>query len=130
MEPSQHGVLLAVAGFAQAWLAPLLAIGTSVVYFIASPTTESLSKRLLASAHGISIAVIYFAALSVHWLGEPNPDNTRVLLVSLSIPVALAIASLLLFRGRRAIHALQIFNLLSLGWTAFVGSMAVGGTWL
>ena len=130
MEASSPDLLSALSEFAQGLLAPLLAVGISVVYFLASPRSEPLGRRVLSSMHGVAIALLYILALSVHWAGQAEPRYGAVFIASLAIPVACIGTSLLLFRGRRVIHALQLPNLLCLAWTGFVGVMAVTGDWL
>lgn len=114
----------------QALIAPALAIGISVLYFRASPKTEPLAKKLLVSAHGVVIAVLYFGAMSVFWLHRSSDALGKPFSYLLLLPLLLILTSLVMFRGRKLIHWLLLVNLACLAWTAFVGVMAVTGDWL
>ena len=130
MEATSSNFLAALSGWAQGLLAPLLALGISGVYFLTSPKSESLIKRLLASAHGVAIAILYMAAMIVFWSHKANESFGTPYLLSLSVPLILIVVSFFAYRGRKAIHLLQVLNLLCLAWTLFIGSMAVTGNWL
>ncbi len=114
----------------QGVLAPLLATSISVAYFRASPRTEPLSKRIAASAHGVTIALIYVTAILVWWAGISTPRLATPYLLLLLLPLSLIVTSFFLFRGRRIFHWLQVLNFMCLIWTGFVGGMAVTGDWL
>lgn len=114
----------------QAMIAPALAIGISALYFTASPKTELLAKRLLVSAHGVVIALLYFGAMSVFWFHRSNDAFVKPFTYLLLIPLLLILTSLFMFRGRKLIHWLLLVNLACLAWTAFIGVMAVTGDWL
>lgn len=130
MEATDQNILTFLFAFAQGWLTPFMTTVISIVYFTTSPRTQSILPRLLASAHGLSIAVLYLCALSVHWVGKASPDYEMPFYFLSLLPLFLIIGSFFLFRGRKLIHLLQIPNLLCLLWTFFVGSMAVTGNWL
>lgn len=120
----------AVFVWLQALLAPVLAVIISVRYFRASPDTEPLPKKLLVSAHGVVVAVLYFGAMSVMWSHQSSEALGRPFDYLLPIPVLLGLVSLLMFRGGKQIHWLLVVSLGCLLWTAFVGSMAVTGDFL
>ena len=111
-------------------LVPAMAFAVSAAYVYASPPATSVGHTLVTSAHGASIASIYLAAMSVFWTNRANPEFQKPFLTALLVPVILIIVSLVAFRGRKSIHFLQIFNVLFLAWTFFIGSMAVTGNWL
>lgn len=123
-----------VLGMAFAWvqllLAPALATGISALYFTASPKTEPLAKKLLVSAHGVVIALLYLGAMSVFWLDRSSEAFVKPFSYLLLIPLLLILTSLFMFRGRKLIHWLLLVNLACLAWTAFIGVMAVTGDWL
>jgi hypothetical protein len=108
----------------------LLPLAISAVYFFRSPQAEALSRRLLASAHGLSIAGIYLLAMTVWWTHNANQRFGGPFLIALLIPVVLIGVSFAIYRGSRATHWFQVLNVLSLGWTSFVGGMAITGDWL
>ena len=119
-----------IFSWTQWFLAPLLAIVISVVYFRSSPISQTIAMRLLASAHGCAIAVLYFGALSVFWANAAHPRYELPFFVLLAGPVALMMSSFFIYRGPTSVHFLQILNLLCLAWTFFIGIMAVTGNWL
>jgi hypothetical protein len=100
-------MLEAMGALLLAWggtLTPLSGIAVSGVYFFSSPRSQPLSRRLLASAHGLAIALLYMAALIVMWTHRED----RALLIPfyslLSIPVILMALSFVLYQGRKAVH--------------------------
>jgi hypothetical protein len=130
MESTSLNIIAVLFAWAQGLLAPILALVISVVYFISSPRTEPLSKRILASAHGVVITAIYMGAMTVFWAQKANPKFITPFLFSLLVPLLLIAVSFFVYRGRKTVHFLQLLNLLCLGWTFFIGSMAVTGDWL
>ena len=130
MESSVSHVLSVASAIIQGVLAPLLAISISIAYYRASPRAEPLFKRIVASAHGVTIALLYVIAILVWRVGMATPRLATPFLVLLLLPLSLIVASFFLFRGRRIFHWLQVFNFLCLIWTGFVGGMAVTGDWL
>lgn len=113
------------------WLmAPLLSVVISAIYYKATSTSLSKSDRILVSAHGVSIAAMYFAALSVFWADASKPSYATPFMLSLLLPLALIVTSIFRFCGPRIVHWLQIINCICLAWVAFIGIMAVTGDWL
>ena len=108
----------------------LLAVAISVIYFRNSPRTEPLARRLLASAHGVVIAVLFISAIAIWLSGHSQERLGTPFQLLLLIPLALMIASFFLFKGPKATHLLQILDVVCLLWTWFVGGMAVTGDWL
>jgi hypothetical protein len=106
---------------------PLL---TSLVYFRASPATESLAQRISVSLHGAAVSSLCFAAVLVGMIGTPSPELAEPFRLLLFVPLALALYSFWRFRGKWVIHLLQCINLLWLGLAFFFGSMALTGVWL
>lgn len=130
MESTSLNIIAVLFGWAQGLLAPILALVISVVYFISSPRAEPLPKRILASAHGAVITAIYMGAMTVFLAQKANPKFITPFLFSLLVPLLLIAVSFFVYRGRKTVHFLQLLNLLCLGWTFFIGSMAVTGDWL
>jgi hypothetical protein len=114
----------------ESWGAPLTSLAISLIYFVACSRTLSLTRRLLASSHGVSIALLYFGALEVFWHDKADPSYTDPFLLLAIIPVVLIFVSFYAYRGPVWVPYLQILNLLSLLWTLFIGQMAVSGRWL
>jgi hypothetical protein len=110
--------------------APLIAVAVSVLYYIRSERDAPTLRRIVTSAHGVAIAAIYVAAMSVAMARRFDPQLGVPFSYSLLLPVALIMISAFFYRGRNSIHWLQIPNVACLVWTAFVGGMAVTGKWL
>jgi type VI protein secretion system component VasK len=97
----------------------------STVYFMKSPTSTSLGRRCLVSAHGLSIVAIYLIGLTV-LASDSHPDLTiwqRAIFGSLVVPVALVCVSLKLYEGPKMIHALQVVNVVNVLLVAFLTFM-------
>jgi hypothetical protein len=108
--------------------APLVAIVVSAAYFRAARQLP-LARRLLVSAHGLLLVVILMVAFVVNFWGASNQNFVPVFLCAFVLPVFSIWYSMAQLRWR-PIHFLQIPNLVSATWIAFVGAMAVGGEWL
>jgi len=130
MEHVTPSVIEHIFAWSQWLLAPILALVISVAYFWASPKSQSLSSRVLASAHGVAIAGLYVGAMSIFYANAAKPKYAVPFLVLLAFPAVLMLLSFFLYRGPKHVHLLQILNLLCLGWVAFIGGMAVTGDWL
>lgn len=116
---------LAWAGYVG--VAPLIAIGISIAYFISSSRQQTLGGRLAASSHGVAIALLYAAAWVVLLSGKSNRSLGSIYAFALLLPVALIVTSFFIYRGNRLIHWLQPVNLLCLLWIGFAGVMMVTG---
>ena len=103
---------------------------TSLVYFCASPPTESLIQRIAVSLHGVAVSVLCVGAVLVGMVGSPRPELGEAFRFLLVVPLALVAYSLWHFHGKRTIHLLQGINLLWLVFAFFIGGMAVTGVWL
>jgi hypothetical protein len=109
---------------------PLLAVAISAIYFMTSPRSEPVARRLLASAHGAVIAVIYVGAISIWLSGDSQRGFGTPFLLLLLAPLASIIASFFFYRGPKLIHLLQLVNIVLLVWTGVVGSIVVSvGGW-
>jgi hypothetical protein len=105
----------------------VLAASVSAVYYRASPRSQPLRLRLLASAHGVAIGLLYALAWCAIFLGFSNPWFLLPFAVSLLVPAFLIGASFFLYKGPKAVHLLQALNVACLLWTGFTGSMLVTG---
>lgn len=113
------------------WLGVLVAAPmVSLIYFLASPKSQPMNGRLLASAPGVLIALFYLGAGLVHVRKLSTPSFGLPFAVMLLLPLGLMLLSFAIFRGPKRVHLLQLVNLVCLFWTFFVGSMAVTGNWL
>jgi hypothetical protein len=113
------------------WLAvasvPLI---TSLVYFRASPSSQSLANRIAVSLHGVTISALCIVAILIGMVGSPRQELGETFRFLLFVPIPVIIYSFWRFQGKRAIHFLQGINLLWLALAFFFGSMAVTGVWL
>ena len=113
--------------------APLLGLGVSAAYFLASPKGESLGRRALCSAHGTVIALLYFSVMFPD-TGDTKTGAPDALAVPFNVTVLLGlilmVLPLFLFRGSKILHLLQLLNLVLLVWTWVIGGMAVTGRYL
>jgi hypothetical protein len=108
-------------------VAPIIAIGISVAYFISSPREQALSGRLLASSHGVAMALLYAALWAVPQGTKLNSNLGNVYPFTLLFPFALIVTSFFVNRGNKLIHWLQLINLLCLLWIGIAGVMRVTG---
>jgi|SRR4030095_1431329 hypothetical protein len=115
-----------VLNWLESWGAPLFASVVSIIYFRSSPRAQALWERVTVSAHGASIAALYFGAMSIWWAGASRSSFATPFALASVLPVALS-SRFIRFRGQRTVHFLQTVNLLCFIWTLFVGSMAVTG---
>jgi hypothetical protein len=111
-------------------LAPVVALGISVLYYVASPVTVPMSMRILTSAHGAAITAIYLTAMAVAVSGHSNPRYGTAFSLALAIPVLLMLISLVMFKGKKGVHLLLVINIVCLLWSGLLGAMAVTGDWM
>jgi len=105
-------------------MAPLSALAVSVAYYRSSPATQPVLLRLLASAHGVSIALLW--SLLLFWVAQSQDAAWRLTAFEclLLLPIALIMVSLFVFRGPRKVHLLQVVNVGSLIYVALLGVFA------
>jgi hypothetical protein len=120
----------ALSSFVETFIPAIVPIVSSIVYYRSSPSHQPLAERLLASAHGVSIVVLYLGAMTVFWTGHSAFALAVPFELACLLPVALAIVSFFIFRGSKATHLLQLLNLVCLLWVLFIGGMAVTDDWL
>lgn len=104
-------------------------LATSIIYFRLSPSSESLARRLMVSAHGCVIATLYLSAVLIGHFGTPRQDYAALFTPICWIPALLIAYSLWNFKGHKATHLLQTINLGALTLTYVFGSMAISGVW-
>jgi len=111
-------------------LPPFLMISVSVAYYRASAHVQRLGERLLVSAPGALIAVLWFGAFFVSLAGEGRPSYGKPFAYALLVPLGFMAIALLRFKGKASVHYLQLLNLLGCALTFYVGRMAITGLWL
>ena len=110
--------------------APIVAVLISVLYFLQSKADSSMLRRIVTSAHGAAVAALYALAMFIAIQRWEDPALGKPFALALLGIVGLIVISLLLYRGSKKLHWLQILNIASLAWTGFMGGMAVTGKWL
>jgi hypothetical protein len=111
----------------QLWALPLLAPLVSVAYYLASPEAQPSGLRLLASAHGMILGLVYLVVVAVTMANGPSPAYVSPFVAALGVAAALMVTSLFVFRGRLFIHLLQLLNVLCLLLAFLFGAMALTG---
>jgi hypothetical protein len=115
-------------GHPYAWVLPLvnyfvpgLPSLISLVYFLASPRTQLLSKRLLTSAHGVSVTALWLIAAAFYSL-HISSGTLGLLFVLLALGSAsLIMVSLVRYQGPKGLHILVLFE-----FPAFIWALAIG----
>lgn len=103
---------------------------TSYWYFKSSPATAPMAQRLLVSAHGISALALLFIAMTFGFSGNTSERLHEIFLRLQAMPLMLILLALLLFRGPRSTHWLQVLNVPATLVCAFISLMAVSGRWI
>ena len=86
-----------------------------------------MRQRLLASAHGSVIVMLYALAWAFLIAGISRPSLFLPFAVSLLVPGGLIVASFFVYQGPRAVHWLQVPNVACLIWTGLVGAWLITG---
>ena len=92
------------------------AVLISVAYFLSSDPKQSFARRVLASTHGITIALLYLGAWMVNLTQYANDKWARPFAGLMVIPLGLRATAFVAFRGRKMVHLLQLPLLLCLLW--------------
>ena len=108
-------------------LPAIVAALISVAYFLASTRAQSIVRRALASAHGVTTATLYTGAWVIYLTHHASDAWAPVFARLTLVPLALIILSFYLFRGNRMIHLLQLPNALCLFWVWLRGTVVVTG---
>jgi hypothetical protein len=120
----------AFASFEQTFMPAFVAAASSVFYFRGSPVSEPIKTRLLVSAHGVAILLLYLSAMTVFWTGHSSRNLAVPFELACLIPIALMLVCFLIFRGNRITHIWLIVNTVCLILVWFFGGMAVTDDWL
>jgi len=111
-------------------LTPMLTPVASVANFLASSSAQHLVVRLLASAHGVLIALVFLVGAALPRVASPSPAYGLSYQLMCLLCVVLMAVSFFLFRGRKIVHWFQLLNLAGVVATVFLGGMAITGVWL
>jgi hypothetical protein len=123
-------LLVLSSGIPQFYGGPCIMIVISAAYFLAGSKEMSITRRLLASAHGLLAALIFAGAAALHFSGKSRPIFGIPVLLLYAIPLVFVLGSFSWYRGPSLIHVLQGPNLAAMLWSAFYSGMAASGEWL
>jgi len=103
------------------------AVLISIIYFRADAPGQAIRHRLLASAHGISIAALYLAAWLVYLTHHASDSLAGPYTFLMLVPLGLMALSPFVFRGRWMVHLLLLPLALCLFWVWLRGAVVVTG---
>jgi hypothetical protein len=104
-------------------LAILLPAFVSLMYFLLAKKSASVGARLVASAHGISITLIYLLGVLVIACRMRLDSVQYPMLVALLIPALLMLISLKTYNGPKLLHLLLFVNIASAFFLAYLIAM-------
>lgn len=81
--------------------------------------------RLLVSAHGLLVLVIFGIAFLVFLSGVVKTWILYMFFALFILPIASIIVSLKHFQGSKFLHIFHVFTVLAMLWVLFVGGMMV-----
>jgi hypothetical protein len=105
----------------------LMMVGISVMYFLSDKSGAALLGRVITSAHGAVLAIIFCSAVLINLTGNAGSKFAEIIFLSHSLPLVLIAISLIWYRGPRNVHLVQPFLVLFVLLSAFIGSMTAGG---
>jgi hypothetical protein len=111
------------------WLPATIMILVSAIYFWMHKGNGWV--RVFVSAHGITAALIYLAALVLwEFTRGYRPWAVWPFLFVHLIPLISILYAFFRFSGPKVLHFAQLANLSSMMYTIFIAGMAVTGDWL
>jgi len=119
----------AVVALTQWIWAPVVACSISCVYFLKADALP-LPRRIMVSAHGSLLSLLYVGALFVYTVGMSKPFLAYPFWVAFVVPLASAALAFAWIRDKGALHALLLLLAACAAWSLFIGTMAVTGEWL
>ena len=108
-------------------LAPLTMLAVSAAYFYASPKTQPLLERSLASSAGLVGALLFTGSGIVAAFLSPGPHLRQPMLAVSILPVALMAFSFWRFAGPRRVHLLLLPLATAMLWALVISYTVVGG---
>jgi hypothetical protein len=102
----------------------------SIAYFAADRSGSPFALRALSSAHGFVAALLFAGAVVIGIAGATRPAYALPFQLLHMVPAILVGLSLILYRGPKLLHVLQVPNVIAMLWSVFIGTMAVTGDWL
>ena len=116
-----------VVEFLLLWAVPITGIASGIIYFKSARSEASLARRLLASAYGPTIALIYASIALLLPTDYRYRDYLRVFWWALLLPISLMVYSVARFPGHWKVHTLVPLNIVCLGWLFIIGTLAIAG---
>jgi len=104
----------------------LLMVGISIGYFLSDKSGSTLFRRVITSAHGAILSIIFFSAVLINLTGNASPKNAEIIFLFHSLPIVLIVISLILYRGPRNSHLALPFLILFIILSSIVGSFTAG----
>lgn len=98
----------------------------SIAYFRRDQSGASLPRRLVTSAHGAALAVIYTSAVLINITGHAELSLVEIVLLSHLAPVTLIVISIVWYQGPKDTHVMQLYLVILLILSAIVSSLAAG----
>ena len=109
---------------------PLVLLAVSGTYFFADRRNTDIVSRLLYSSHGAIACVLFAGAFLVAAVFQPRVGYGLPFLALYTVPLGVALASLIRYRGPKIVHLLQVPNICAMLFSLVIGHMAVTGEWL
>jgi hypothetical protein len=113
-------------------LPPLLTLGVSVAYFTTAPKATKPLIRALASAHGVTLSVVFGYLDVLLFSNHICKAPLQAVLLPIVLPGILVLVSFETFDGPNAIHLLQFVNLGCIVWALLfwgvIGTIGIGLT--
>lgn len=116
--------------YLQFYGAPVITASISTAYFWADRSATALVRRFLTSAHGLVAAVIHLAALGIWISGGSRIQYAAPFVWFHILPAALILLSLVMYKGPKWLHVLQILNVPAMLWGYLIGVMAITNDWI
>jgi hypothetical protein len=99
----------------------------SIAYFCAAAPGQTLLRRAAASAHGVTIAVLYLAAWLIYSTHHADGAWAAPFAASMFVPLGLMVMSPFIFRGNALVHLLLLPNVFCLVWVWLRGTVVITG---
>jgi hypothetical protein len=96
----------------------------SLVYFLSSPRKQPLSKRLLASAHGVSVTALWLIAAGFYSLHTSSMSLGLLFALLAFASASLIGVSFVCYQGPKSVHVLVLLEIPCFIWALFIGLIA------
>ena len=120
-----------ISSLRQVWLALLLSICVSIVYWLASKANKKY-ERVIISSHGILLFLAFIYAVGIS--GVTSPANWRALILPfwglLILSLISVVCTFLKYKGNKAMHLMQILVFPSAFFIWLIGTMTITHDWM